>query len=235
MQRKKERKKKQTLNYGSCRTGLVWTSLSKTWLMVCLGLLNYLCWPCTSHVGLSSQDQAESQCPLTMSKQRDHLRSASHVTRPRRSLWRQQRHNGLLYFSNQTMFLLLQVDTLVHIAAINPDFLVCGSVKTHLCVHVCVYLAGEQGVNAAGLWQPSCPSARLIMQERRSRPRSFRLGAEPGLHASPITWPRPSLFSFLYPGKRMRATAPRTPGISCFPLFLFFCCPFFPPSVGVRR
>lgn len=117
----------------------------------------------------------------------------------------------------------------------QPRFLVCGSMKTHLCVHVCVYLAGEQGVNAAGLWQQSCPSARLIMQERRSRPRSLRLGAESGLHASHITWPRPSLFSFLYPGRRIRATAPRTPGISSFPLFPYFSFPFFPPSVGVRR
>lgn len=136
-----KRKKKQAFNYGSCRIGLVWSSLTKTWLMVCLGLLNYLCWPCTSHVGLSSQDQEESQCPLTMSKQRDHLRSASHVTRLRRSLWREQRHNGLLYFPNPTTPLLLQVDTLARIAAITPDFW-CVDPWRRTCVwmFVCIWL-----------------------------------------------------------------------------------------------
>lgn len=206
--------------------------------MGCLGLLNYLCWLRTSHVGLSSQDQAESQCPLTMSKQRDHLRSASHVTRLRRSLWGEQRHNGLLYFPNPTTPFLLQVDTLARIAAINPDFWCVDSWRrTCVCVCACVYLAGEQGVNAAGLRQPSCPSARLIMQERRSRPRSFRLGAEPGPHASPITWPRPSLFTFLFPLSRdeNKSNSPQNARHFFFPLFPNFSCPFFPPSVGVRR
>lgn len=121
----------------------------------------------------------------------------------------------------------------------QPRFLVCGFMKTHLCVCVCacVYLAGEQGVNAAGLRQPSCPSARLIMQERRSRPRSFRLGAEPGPHASPITWPRPSLFTFLFPLSRdeNKSNSPQNARHFFFPLFPNFSCPFFPPSVGVRR
>lgn len=185
-------------------------------------------------MGLFSQDQAESQCPLTMSKQRDHLRSASHVTlaetepvvrtkaqwlallfQPNHATPAAGGHSGT-HSSHQPRFFAVWI---------HEDTLVC----------VCVYLAGEQGVNSAGLWQPSCPSARLIMQERRSRPRSLRLGAEPGLHASPITWPRPSLFSSLYPGRRIRATAPRMPGISSFPLFPYFCCPFFPSSVGVRR
>lgn len=82
----------------------------------------------------------------------------------------------------------------------QPRFLVCGSMKTHLCVRVFVHLAGEQGVNTAGLRQPSCPSARLIMQERRSRPRSLRLGAEPGPHASPYHMAQ--ALSFLFPVSR---------------------------------
>lgn len=50
----------------------------------------------------------------------------------------------------------------------------------------------------AGLWQSSCPSARLIMQERHSRPRSFCLGVKLCPHALRITWPwPPSLLSSL--------------------------------------
>lgn len=61
-----------------------------------------------------------------------------------------------------------------------------------VCEVVCVHADLEsRELMQAGLWQSSCPSARLIMQERHSRPRSFCLGVKLCPHALRITWPWP--------------------------------------------
>ena len=66
-----------------------------------------------------------------------------------------------------------------------------------VCVCVCVHADLEsRELMQAGLWQSSCPSARLIMQERHSRPPFILPGGEavPACSAYHMA-PAPLLFS----------------------------------------
>ncbi len=91
-------------------------------------------------------------CPSSMSIDKhpcDFMHAASHVTEARLSLWQKQR---LAPLSKQTNLASAAGGHTGSRTGHQPRFSVG---VCFLFVRVCV--AGEQGVNAAGLWRSSCP------------------------------------------------------------------------------